>query len=162
MWLCIIFSIRAKQAAHINILEAQGLNLGLAWFLRRPERHNRRVVVLLDSRVALGGASKGRSSSGPLLRALRRTTALTLAGQLQPYYVYISSGEMPADAPSRGLLRRRREGAAAKLVRRRIQKQNGAERRLLDCAGSTGWSGFDSWSSSGGASSDGSSDRSRS
>ena len=128
-----IFAVRATRPAHINILEAESLNLGISWFLRRPERHNKRLVILLDSRVALGGASKGRSSSGPLLRCLRRTAALTLAGQLQPYYVFVGTSDNPADAPSRGHLRRTRQPASLKKLRRHTQRIEASVRRLVDC-----------------------------
>ena len=128
-----VFAVRATRPAHINILEAESLNLGLSWFLRRPDRHNKRLVILLDSRVALGGASKGRSSSGPLLRCLRRTAALTLAGQLQPYYVFVGTSDNPADAPSRGLLRRTRQPASLKKLRRYQQRIEASVRRLEAC-----------------------------
>ena len=36
------------------------------------------LLFLVDSRVIIGGAAKGRSSSKPLLRELRRTAALWL------------------------------------------------------------------------------------
>ena len=65
-----VYSIRAKYKAHINLLEVGTINLGLEWVLRSKERHNKRIVLLVDSKVAIGGAAKGRSSSLPLLRAL--------------------------------------------------------------------------------------------
>ena len=129
----VIFAVRARQKAHINVLEAEALNIGLSWLLRRPERHGRRIVVLLDSRVAIGAASKGRSSSQALLRCLRRTAALTLAGQLQPYYLYIGTDENPADAPSRGLLQRKREPKGLRRLQRTLQTQYARTRRLMDC-----------------------------
>ena len=104
-----VFSIRAKRKAHINLLETSALNLGLEWMLRNPRRHHKRVTILLDSRVVIGGAAKGRSSSKPLLRELRRTAALVLAGSLQPYYVHIGTKDNPADEPSRGVRHRSRE-----------------------------------------------------
>jgi hypothetical protein len=125
-----VFAIRARQRAHINILEAEALNLGLSWWLRRGDRHAKRVVILLDSRVAIGGAAKGRSSSAPLLRCFRRTAALTLAGRLQPYYVYIPSADNPADAPSRGRLRRTQAPKLLQKLRRARQRTEAAIRRL--------------------------------
>ena len=110
-----VFSIPAKFKTHINIMEVGALNMGLKWWLRNPARHDRRLVLLLDSKVALGGAAKGRSSSGPLLHALRQTAALVMAGALQPYYVFIGTRDNPADKPSRGCSTRARD---TRLVRK--------------------------------------------
>jgi len=112
-----IFSIRAGIKHHINIMEVGALNMGLEWWLRSSARHNTRGIFLLDSRVAIGGAAKGRSSSGPLLRGLRRTAALVLAGSLQPYYVFIGTRDNPSDGPSRGLTRKARETKLARMAR---------------------------------------------
>jgi hypothetical protein len=114
-----VFSIKAKHKAHINLLEASGLNLGLEWVLRNPRRHHKRITILLDSRVVIGGAAKGRSSSKPLLRELRRTAALVLAGSLQPYYVHIGTKDNPADEPSRGVLHRSSEPRCLRQQRQR-------------------------------------------
>ena len=77
-----ILSIKAKNAAHINVLEAEAYLLWLRWLLRSVHRHGVRAVCLVDSKVVLGGVAKGRSSSGPILRVLRRVAALQIAGNL--------------------------------------------------------------------------------
>jgi len=113
-----VFSIKAKRTAHINVMEVGALNMGLEWWLRDAKRHHKRAVILLDSRVAIGGAAKGRSSSGPLLHGLRRTAALILAGSLQPYFVFIGTSDNPADAPSRGCTKRARDDRLTRYVNR--------------------------------------------
>ena len=128
-----VFSIRAKHKAHINLLEVGAINLGLEWMLRSRLRHGKRVVMLVDSKVAIGGAAKGRSNSLPLLRELRRTAALTMAGSLQPYYVYINTHDNPADAPSRGVHRCSREPKFVKKWRHHEQQQDRIIQRLRDC-----------------------------
>jgi hypothetical protein len=128
-----VFSIKAKHKAHINLMEASGLNLGLEWTLRNPSRHNKRIVILLDSRVVIGGAAKGRSSSKPLLRELRRTAALVLAGSLLPHYVHIGTKDNPADEPSRGVLHRSREPRVVRKWRHQLAGYERIHKRLVAC-----------------------------
>ncbi len=106
-----VLSARAPEE-HINIMEGKAFLAALRWVLRRPDRHRRRVVVLIDSRVWIGAAAKGRSSSVPLLRLLRRVSALVLASGVVAHYVYIPSEHNPADAPSRGVIPRSSRRAA--------------------------------------------------
>ena len=74
----------------------------MRWVLRSPVRFGHRLVVLLDSRVVVGAVGKGRSGSVPLNRLLRRLGALTFAGGLALFVVFIPTGHNPADYPSRG------------------------------------------------------------
>ena len=97
-----VLCVRAPEE-HIDIMEGRAFLAGLRWVLRRPDRHRRRVVALIDSRVWIGAAAKGRSSSVPLLRLLRRVSALVLATGVVAHYIYIPSKRNPADAPSRGI-----------------------------------------------------------
>jgi hypothetical protein len=109
---------KAKHGAHNNILEAEAYLLWLRWLLRSSCRHGCRAVCLVDSKVVLGGVVKGRSSSAPILRVLRRVAALTLAGDLLVRLVYVPTECNPADAPSRGVRRRPK-------VRRTVDKRGG-------------------------------------
>ena len=98
-----ILSVRAHHGAHNNILEAEGFLMWLRWFLRSVNRHSVRTVCLVDSKVVLGDVNKGRSSSPPMLRVLRRIAALQLAGDLLVRLIYVPTECNPADAPSRGV-----------------------------------------------------------
>lgn len=98
-----ILSVRAQHKAHIGVLEAEALLLWLRWLLRTPKHHRCRATCLVDSKVVLGCVSKGRSSSQPLLRVLRRISALVLVSDVLLRLVYIPTEENPSDSPSRGI-----------------------------------------------------------
>ena len=113
----VIFSVRITEPGHINLEEARALVLYVKWVLRRKERFCHRVVVLVDSKVVIGAATKGRSSSQPLNAILRRLAALCFAGGLVLHCVFISTSHNPGDWPSRGgpeLRRRRRLDRASR------------------------------------------------
>jgi hypothetical protein len=96
-----IIQTRWRYQHHINILEGNALLLAFRWLASRPAAIGTRVLFLLDSRVLVGAAAKGRSSSGPLLHVCRRIAAHVLALGLHPYYRWISTHDNPADEPSR-------------------------------------------------------------
>jgi len=98
----VVFSVRVECPRHINLEEAEALLHFVRWVLRSPARFGRRLVVLLDSRVVVGAVGKGRSGSVPLNRLLRRLAALTFAGGLALFVVFIPTAHNPADHPSRG------------------------------------------------------------
>ena len=76
---------------------------GARWLFRKRSRLRSRQVFLLDSRVVLGAAKKGRSSSPALSYSMKRLSALLLfTGTLAPC-LYIPTEYNPADFPSRGL-----------------------------------------------------------
>ena len=94
---------RWTQPAHINVLELYAGTMAMSWVLRKGSPLvPRRFVLLQDSQVAVFAGTKGRSSSLPLLRPLRRTAALLLAGNLYVDRLWIPSKANPADGPSRG------------------------------------------------------------
>ena len=62
-----------------------------------------RVLILVDSMVALGAIAKGRSSAVALLRVNRKLAAYTLGCRIKVYVRYVPSEVNPADGPSRGL-----------------------------------------------------------
>ena len=98
----IIFSIRVESPNHINIEEDVAVIRYLRWVLRSKQRFRHRVVLLVDSKVALGAIAKGRSSSKPLNALVRRVAALCFAGCLVLHCVFIPTKHNPADWPSRG------------------------------------------------------------
>ena len=85
---------------HINIMELRAL---LDEITRRAEsgERNTRIVVFIDSRVVTGCVTKGRSSSKPLNRWLRRLMIICLASEIRVKVVWTSTTANPADAPSR-------------------------------------------------------------
>ena len=91
----------SQDPDHINIGELRAFTTGIRWVLSHPSAMGSRVVLLSDSTVVVGAASKGRSSSFQVLRCLRRSAALMLAGGLRVFVAWIPSESNPADGPSR-------------------------------------------------------------
>ena len=92
-----VFSVRKRHTAHLTLLEAEAFVLLLRWILRFRSRHASKVVILLDSTVWRGAASKGRSST-ILNRLLRRAAALEMASDLTVQLILVPSAENPSDA----------------------------------------------------------------
>ena len=86
---------------HINVLEARALTTAVRWSLSFPSSFGGRLLTFCDSLVVTYAARKGRSSSYPLLRVLRKLTALQLASGLSIFVNYIPTEVNPADEPSR-------------------------------------------------------------
>ena len=101
-----VVSARRRFHGHSGALEAHGVTLALRWVTRSARRHSRRTTLLIDARTVLGALAKGRSSAETLRREIRRAGAYILAADLLVKPVYIPSEENPADAPSRGIVRR--------------------------------------------------------
>ena len=101
-----VVSARKKHDAHSGALEAHGVTLSLRWLLRSPGRHSKRTTLLIDARAVLGAVGKGRSSAPTIAREIRKIGAHILAGDLLIKAAYIPSEKNPADAPSRGIVRR--------------------------------------------------------
>ena len=59
------------------------------------------VRLFVDSKVVEGAVSKGRSSSFPLLKILRRLTATLFTSDLRLELDWVPTKENPADEPSR-------------------------------------------------------------
>ena len=92
-----------RKTVHTNINELRVI-VGSARHLSRARTSwRRRILVFTDSLVALGAASKGRSSSPPLLRLCRQLAAVCLTYGIIFRYRYIASEVNPSDGPSRGL-----------------------------------------------------------
>ena len=119
-----IVSAPRTYAGHSSHLEAHGIVLGLKWLIRSTRRHAKRTVVLVDAQAVLVAGAKGRSSGVCIARDLARIGSLTMAGDLLLKFVYIPSEDNPADAPSRGVVRRWRSRRSAIPVRARKGKLN--------------------------------------
>ena len=107
-----VVSARAHHLAHAGALEAGGIQLGLRWLLRSPAKHGRRTIFLVDAQAVKGAVAKGRSSAPSLRTEVMRIAALQLAGDVLLKLVYVPSEDNPADAPSRGVVRRWRQRGA--------------------------------------------------
>ena len=98
----VIFSVKIVAPGHINLEEAKALIHLVRWVLRCKRRFCHRLVVLIDSKVVIGGVTKGRSSSVQLNALIRKLGALCFAGNLILHCVFIPTSHNPADWPSRG------------------------------------------------------------
>ena len=61
------------------------------------------MLVLIDAKAVLAAAAKGRSGAAGFKSILRSIAALSLAGGILIYPLYVPSEDNPGDAPSRGL-----------------------------------------------------------
>ncbi len=88
---------------HINELELQSVLLGVRWLcsLVCVRGSGRRIVLLVDNAVSKYVVTKGRSSSIPLMKLLRRLCCFTIAMDIRLQLIYIPSEWNPADGPSR-------------------------------------------------------------
>ena len=93
-----LFKYRFKRPAHINVLESQVYS---TWIKHCAKQHpSSRLVGLLDSRVTLGAAAKGRSSSYSTSRVLKSALPYTIGSNLYPGGLHVYSAKNRADAPS--------------------------------------------------------------
>jgi len=95
-----IVSHRWQWPAHINLLELASVFLAVKW-VSTHNTYGDRVTLLTDSTVTLFAVRKGRSSSLPVLRQLRRIGAVLIAGAFRLEIAWLPSSSNPADAPSR-------------------------------------------------------------
>ena len=94
------FRYKFKKSGHINVNEARTYK---SWIKSLSKSSpNTRCVGLLDSRVTIGAAAKGRSSSFAISRVLQGSLAYILGGNLYPGCIHCRSQDNRADEPSRG------------------------------------------------------------
>ena len=94
-----VFRFRFQKSGHINVLECRVYKTWLKHCAKRYPRS--RLLALLDSRVTMGAAAKGRSSSRALSRVLRSGLGYILGGCLYPGTLHCRSHWNRADGPSR-------------------------------------------------------------
>eukprot|EP00438_Fugacium_kawagutii_P022150 Skav235748 [mRNA] locus=scaffold803:24495:31367:+ [translate_table: standard] len=95
-----LFRYKFRKPGHINCLECRVFK---SWLKHCAKKHpGHRIVGLLDSRVTIGAASKGRSSSPALSQILRGCLGYILGGGLYIGCHHVRSSWNRADAPSRG------------------------------------------------------------
>ena len=90
-----------KATSHVNLREAGAVKLVLRHFAEKSNKA-RRVLNLVDSRVALGAFAKGRSSSAQLNKVLRGSLGYSLLANIHLHQAWIGTEVNPADDPSRG------------------------------------------------------------
>lgn len=95
-----------RKDQHINVLEMVAVLDLLRKLVRNVKRHNSRMVILVDSQVALSVLTKGRTSAKALQSPIRRVSAVLLASEVLACYRWIKSSWNPADVPSRWVQRR--------------------------------------------------------
>ena len=95
-----LLRFRFAEGGHINVLETRVYKTWIKFLARRFSAC--RVLGLIDSRVLLGAAAKGRSSSPALSRVLRSTLPYLLGAALYPGGLHVYSDQNRSDGPSRG------------------------------------------------------------
>lgn len=90
-----------EKGEHINVLEMRAVLASLNWRVRSVQNIHCRGLLAMDSQVALGALSKGRSPSWRLGPLVARVGALMMAASFVALLGYIRTDLNPADAPSR-------------------------------------------------------------
>ncbi|CAK0870310.1 unnamed protein product, partial [Prorocentrum cordatum] len=93
---------RWDEKEHINLLEMRTGVAAARRSARTRASWGKRHLRITDSMVCLGGFSKGRSASRPILILCRRTAALDLGRGMREYWRRVPSDRNHSDGPSRG------------------------------------------------------------
>ena len=94
-----LFRYRFAKPGHINVNEARVFK---SWVKSVARRSNRvRATALLDSRVTIGAAAKGRSSSFAISRVLQGSLGYVLGSGIYYSLLHCYSEDNVADDPSR-------------------------------------------------------------
>jgi hypothetical protein len=97
----VVASYPRATGEHINVLELHAVLVAVRWRLKQKSGGMQRFSHLIDSQVSQSALSNGRSSSRRLSYELNRIMCLLLASGLTPTWIFVRSGDNPADAPSR-------------------------------------------------------------
>ncbi|CAK0874453.1 unnamed protein product [Prorocentrum cordatum] len=93
---------RWEEKEHINLLEMRTGVAAARHSARTRASWGKRHLRITDSMVCLGGFSKGRSASRPILILCRRMAALDLGRGMREYWRWVPSDRNHSDGPSRG------------------------------------------------------------
>ncbi|CAK0805124.1 unnamed protein product [Prorocentrum cordatum] len=93
---------RWEEKEHINLLEMRTGVAAARHSARTRASWGKRHLRITDSMVCLGGFSKGRSASRPILILCRRMAALDLGCGMREYWRWVPSDRNHSDGPSRG------------------------------------------------------------
>jgi len=86
---------------NIALGESRSVNKALCVISTFKESRDHKLISLQDNRPVSGASAKGRSSSFPLNRSLRRRAALLLACSIRLMMPWVESSRQPADGLSR-------------------------------------------------------------
>ena len=100
-----------------EVVELRTFMSGVKWLLRSAKRIGKRQMFLIDSRVVLGAARKGRSSFLQLAYFMRKLSVLLMFSGTTTHCLYIPTEFNPADGPSRGHKRKRRKSLSSTQMR---------------------------------------------
>eukprot|EP00438_Fugacium_kawagutii_P014345 Skav202494 [mRNA] locus=scaffold32:32741:34462:- [translate_table: standard] len=95
-----VFRFTFKKPGHINVNETRTYKSWLKSMAKN--QRDKRFIGILDSRVTLGAAAKGRSSSFAKSRLLQGSIGYVIGGNLYPGGLRCYSAHNRADEPSRG------------------------------------------------------------
>ena len=95
-----LFRFRFAKPGHINVNESRVFKSWIKSLARKT--HSVRVCGILDSRVTIGAAAKGRSSSVAISRVLRGSLGYVLGSAIYYSLLHCYSEDNVADGPSRG------------------------------------------------------------
>lgn len=94
-----VFKYRFKRPGHINVNEVRTYK---SWLKSMAKSNpDERSIGLLDSRVTIGAAAKGRSSSYSISRVLKGSLGYVIGSGLYPGLLHVYSGDNPSDDPTR-------------------------------------------------------------
>ena len=94
-----LFRYNFKHPGHINVNEARVFKSWVKSLAKTPSPQ--RAVALLDSRVTIGAAAKGRSSSFAISRVLSGSLGYIIGSGIYPGLLHCRSADNRADEPSR-------------------------------------------------------------
>ena len=113
-----VLRVRWTRDEHQNVLELRALLLLYVQHVaRRLDHWDRRVLVITDSKVAIGVAMKGQSRSLALNQVMRRLSSYLLATGITLYVRWVESHRNHADGPSRGFPKGQAPKEASQRVR---------------------------------------------
>ena len=91
-----------RETSHVNLQEMRAVKNELRRAVVQGDCCPRWQLVFSDSRVVVGAATKGRSSSFRLNGVLRSRLPYACASGMSLHYLWVATDENPADGPSRG------------------------------------------------------------
>ena len=95
-----VFRFKFAKPGHINVNETRTYK---SWLKSMAKSfRDSRFIGILDSRVTLGAAAKGRSSSFAISRILQGSLGYVIGGNLYPGGLHCYSKHNRSDEPSRG------------------------------------------------------------